>query len=142
MADPALLQTDTYTAIWPAIIGLIEHLDLNAPILVGHSMGGLTAAVVASHLGTAIKAEALVDPTFISPEWQREVYDSDVAAEHQRSRTGIDRISGGCKVSNQPQCLRGSHSAESRFAEASSRHPRSCSTTTRQPGHRFNRHCL
>lgn len=44
----------------------------------------MTAAVVASELGSAIRALVLVDPTFISPERQREVYESDVTAEHQQ----------------------------------------------------------
>jgi len=67
------------------VIGLIEALGLVAPTLVGHSMGGLTAAVVASQLGSTLRAVAFIDPTFISPEWQREVYESDVAAEHRKS---------------------------------------------------------
>lgn len=67
------------------VIGLIEALQLNAPIVLGHSMGGMTAAVVASQMGSAIARLVLIDPTFISPEWQREVFESDVAAEHRRS---------------------------------------------------------
>lgn len=67
------------------VAGLIEGLALNSPMLVGHSMGGLTAAVVASQPGSAIKAVALIDPTFISPAWQREVYESGVATEHRQS---------------------------------------------------------
>jgi len=67
------------------VIGLIEALQLNAPIVLGHSMGGMTAAVVASEMGSAIAGLVLIDPTFISPEWQREVFESDVAAEHRRS---------------------------------------------------------
>src|SRR6185437_29476 len=35
------------------VIGLIRELGLDAPILLGHSMGGMTAAVVASALGDA-----------------------------------------------------------------------------------------
>src|SRR5512146_2019323 len=35
------------------VIGLIEELGLRAPILLGHSMGGMTAAVVASRVGSA-----------------------------------------------------------------------------------------
>ena len=34
------------------VIGLIEALELAAPVLLGHSMGGMTAAVVASQVGT------------------------------------------------------------------------------------------
>lgn len=67
------------------VIGLIEALQLNAPIVLGHSMGGMTAAVVASQIGPRIAGLILIDPTFISPELQREVFESDVAAEHRRS---------------------------------------------------------
>lgn len=66
------------------VIGLIEALGLAAPVLLGHSMGGMTAAVAASRLGTAIRGLILVDPTFISPQWQREVHESDVAEQHRR----------------------------------------------------------
>jgi pimeloyl-ACP methyl ester carboxylesterase len=44
----------------------------------------MTAAVVASEAGTAIRGVVLADPTFLSPERQREVHDSDVAAQHRR----------------------------------------------------------
>lgn len=67
------------------VIGLIAKLKLDTPILVGHSMGGMTAAVAACELGTAVSALVLIDPTFINPEWQREVYESDVAADHRQS---------------------------------------------------------
>ncbi len=66
------------------VLGLIRALKLNDPILLGHSMGGMTVAVVASKLGSALRSVILVDPTFISPEWQREVYESDVAEEHRQ----------------------------------------------------------
>lgn len=64
--------------------GLIEALRLDAPILLGHSMGGMTAAVAASQLGPMISGVILIDPTFISPEWQREVYESDVVEQHRQ----------------------------------------------------------
>lgn len=66
------------------LVGLIEALGLAAPVLLGHSMGGMTAAVVASRLGTAMRGAILVDPTFISPEWQREVHESDVIQQHRQ----------------------------------------------------------
>ena len=46
------------------VIGLIEGLGLDRPVLLGHSMGGMTAAVVASQLSTAIRGVILADPTF------------------------------------------------------------------------------
>ncbi|GGR22161.1 alpha/beta fold hydrolase [Deinococcus ruber] len=67
------------------VLGLIEALELSRPVLLGHSMGGMTAAVVASRLGASLRAVVLADPTFISPEWQREVYESDVAEQHRQA---------------------------------------------------------
>lgn len=69
------------------VLGLIRQLALDQPILLGHSMGGMTAAVAASQLGSAIRAVILVDPTFINVDWQREVFDSNVAEEHRQLLT-------------------------------------------------------
>jgi N-formylmaleamate deformylase len=66
------------------VVGLIRSLGLGAPMVMGHSMGGMTAAVVASRIGEAIGGVILVDPTFLSPERQREVFESDVAEQHRR----------------------------------------------------------
>lgn len=66
------------------VIGLIEGLGLAEPVILGHSMGGMTAAVAARRLGAAIRAIVLADPTFISPEWQREAYESDVLQRHRQ----------------------------------------------------------
>jgi N-formylmaleamate deformylase len=68
------------------VVGLIESLKLDAPILVGHSMGGMTAAVVASDLASRTRAVVLIDPTFLSAEMQREVYESGVGEEHRQLR--------------------------------------------------------
>jgi pimeloyl-ACP methyl ester carboxylesterase len=67
------------------VIGLIRGLGLSRPVLLGHSMGGMTAAVVASRGAGIIRGLILVDPTFLSPERQREVRDSDVADQHCRA---------------------------------------------------------
>jgi N-formylmaleamate deformylase len=37
------------------VVGLIQALGLNAPFLLGHSMGGMTATVVASQIGAALR---------------------------------------------------------------------------------------
>lgn len=66
------------------VVGLIGGLNLSRPVLLGHSMGGMTAAVVASRAASLLRGLILVDPTFLSPERQREVHDSDVAAQHRR----------------------------------------------------------
>lgn len=66
------------------VMHLIRELGLAAPVLLGHSMGGLTAAVVASRVGDAVGGVILVDATFLSPQRQREVFDSGVAEQHRR----------------------------------------------------------
>lgn len=66
------------------VVGLIRALGLSRPVLLGHSMGGMTAAVVASRGAEFLRGLVLVDPTFLSPARQREVYESDVANQHRR----------------------------------------------------------
>ncbi|MDD5308030.1 MAG: alpha/beta hydrolase [Deltaproteobacteria bacterium] len=72
------------------VVGLLGGLGLSRPVLVGHSMGGMTAAVVAKWLAWQLRALVLVDPTFLSPERQREVHSSDVAEQH-RQALGLQR---------------------------------------------------
>jgi pimeloyl-ACP methyl ester carboxylesterase len=67
------------------VAGLIRGLGLARPVLLGHSMGGMTAAVIASGGAGILRGLILVDPTFLSPERQREVRDSDVADQHYRA---------------------------------------------------------
>jgi N-formylmaleamate deformylase len=64
------------------VLGLIAKLELDRPIVVGHSMGGMVAAVVATR--ARLRGVVLVDPTFLSAERQRDVRDSDVAEQHRR----------------------------------------------------------
>jgi pimeloyl-ACP methyl ester carboxylesterase len=66
------------------VIALIKGLNLDAPVLLGHSMGGMTAAVAAGQMGTSIRGLILADPTFLSPERQREVYESDAIEQHRQ----------------------------------------------------------
>jgi len=66
------------------VVGLIQGLGLVAPVLLGHSMGGVTAAVVASQKTTSIRGVILADPTFLSSQLQRELYESDVVEQHRR----------------------------------------------------------
>ena len=66
------------------IVGLINALRISPPILLGHSMGGMTAAVVASRKPNLLRGLVLADPTFLSPKVQREVRDSDVSDQHRR----------------------------------------------------------
>lgn len=44
------------------VMGLIQALGLVTPVLLGHSMGGMTAAVVASQIGAALGGVILADP--------------------------------------------------------------------------------
>ncbi len=67
------------------VVALVRELGLVRPVLVGHSMGGMTAAVVASRRVLDLRAVVLVDPTFLEPARQREVFESDVAAQHRRA---------------------------------------------------------
>jgi pimeloyl-ACP methyl ester carboxylesterase len=62
---------------------LIGGLGLARPVLLGHSMGGMTAAVVASRGAEILRGLILIDPTFLSPARQREVWASEVAAQHR-----------------------------------------------------------
>jgi N-formylmaleamate deformylase len=66
------------------VIGLIKSLGLTDPVLLGHSMGGMTAALVAAQSGGSIRGLILADPTFLDPNRQREVYESDIAQRHRR----------------------------------------------------------
>lgn len=72
-----------YNDLAADIMGLIDALGLSSPVLAGHSMGGMTAAVAACDLGKAVKALVLVDPTFISLAWQHDIYESHVSADHE-----------------------------------------------------------
>lgn len=67
------------------VVGLIRRLGLSRPVLLGHSMGGMTAALVASRGAGDLRGLILVDPTFLSPAIQREVRDSDVGDQHRRA---------------------------------------------------------
>lgn len=66
------------------VVALVAALGLVRPVVLGHSMGGMTAAVVASR-PVELRGLILVDPTFLSPERQREVHASDVAGQHRRT---------------------------------------------------------
>lgn len=66
------------------VVGLIKALRLPPPILIGHSMGGMTAAVVASRKPNLLRGLILADPTFLNPKVQREVRNSDVADQHRK----------------------------------------------------------
>ena len=64
--------------------GLIEVLGLSPPIMIGHSMGGMTAALVASRKQKPLHCLILADPTFLSPEVHREVFEGDTIKQHRQ----------------------------------------------------------
>jgi pimeloyl-ACP methyl ester carboxylesterase len=66
------------------VIGLINSLRLPPPVLLGHSMGGMTAAVLASRSPKLLRGLILADPTFLSTKVQREIRHSDVGDQHRR----------------------------------------------------------
>ncbi|HYA87699.1 MAG TPA: alpha/beta hydrolase [Nitrospirota bacterium] len=66
------------------VVDLINALRLPPPILIGHSMGGMTAAVVASRNPKLLRCLILADPAFLSPKVQCEIHDSDIADQHRR----------------------------------------------------------
>ncbi len=63
----------------------MRALTLASPVLVGHSMGGVTVALVARRARVAPSGVVLVDPTFLTPARQREVHEGDAAARHAAS---------------------------------------------------------
>lgn len=78
----------SYDALAADVVGLIDELRLATPVLLGHSMGGMTAAMVASVNPKRLRGLVLADPTFLSPQRQREVHESDVADQHRRILNG------------------------------------------------------
>lgn len=73
-----------YDDLTADVVSLIDMLGIANPVLLGHSMGGMTAAVVASRNPKRLRGLVLADPTFLTPQRQREVYESDVVDQHRR----------------------------------------------------------
>ena len=73
-----------YDILAADVVSLIDALGLATPVVLGHSMGGMTAAVVASRNPKRLRGLVLADPTFLTPQRQREVHESDVADQHRR----------------------------------------------------------
>ena len=80
----APVQGYRYDDLAADVMSLIDALGLDNPVLLGHSMGGMTAAVVASRNPKRLRGLVLADPTFLTPQRQREVYESDVTDQHRR----------------------------------------------------------
>lgn len=62
---------------------LIKALGLSRPTIIGHSMGGMTAALIAVRKKVAINNVILADPPFLSIESQQEVYTGTTLDQHQ-----------------------------------------------------------
>jgi len=65
------------------VISLINKLELDSPVLIGHSMGGTIALLTASLHPGLTGALVLADPPFLSPAMQREVYESYLGDHHR-----------------------------------------------------------
>lgn len=74
----------SYDTFADDVLCFIEALGLVSPVLLGHSMGGMTAAVTAFRSPKLLQGLVLADPTFLTPHRQYEVYKSDVAEQHCR----------------------------------------------------------
>jgi len=72
-----------YSDLANDVEGLIKAMQIPSPVLLGHSMGGLTAALLASRRPELLRGLILADPTFIGPAFQREVFESGVADRHR-----------------------------------------------------------
>ena len=80
------------------VVSLIDALELATPVVLGHSMGGMTAAVVASRNPRQLRGLVLADPTFLTPQRQHEVYKSDVVNQHRQvlSRPKVELLVSSC----------------------------------------------
>ncbi len=88
------------------VVGLIEALRLPPAILIGHSMGGLVAAVVASRAPGLLRGLILADPTFLSPKVQREIRDSNVADQHRRTLSlSLDEVVAEARIRHPERSL-------------------------------------
>lgn len=71
------------------VIALIEGLALERPVLLGHSMGGLSTAVVASGAAQLIRGAILEEPALIgAEEWDSPLHSTwplEHAADRERS---------------------------------------------------------
>ena len=72
----------SYNQLALDVVSFIDALQLVTPVLLGHSMGGMTATVVASRNPKLLRGVILADPTFLTLQRQNEVYESDVVDQH------------------------------------------------------------
>jgi pimeloyl-ACP methyl ester carboxylesterase len=65
------------------IIGLINTLGLPPAFLIGHSMGGMTASLIARSNPELLRGLILADPPFLTTSVQRQIHQSDVKDQHR-----------------------------------------------------------
>jgi N-formylmaleamate deformylase len=88
------------------VVGLIETLRLAPAVLIGHSMGGMTAALVASRYPGLVRGLILADPSFLSPKVQREVRASHVLDQHRRYlKMGLDELTAEARLKHPERSL-------------------------------------
>lgn len=73
----------TYENLANDVIHFITAINLPETVLLGHSMGGMTAALAASQ-SPSVRAVILAEPTFLSPAKQFEVWNSNVIEQHKK----------------------------------------------------------
>lgn len=73
----------TYKTLAEDVSSLLKHLKIEKTVLVGHSMGGMTATVLASKYPHVVKKLILADPAFLTPMHLSEVASSDLVKKHQ-----------------------------------------------------------
>ncbi|KTC68996.1 hydrolase [Legionella birminghamensis] len=64
--------------------GLINALRLAPSVVIGHSMGGMTAALLASQKKTRLRGLVLAEPAFLESKLQHQVYASDIVEQHRQ----------------------------------------------------------
>jgi N-formylmaleamate deformylase len=77
-------QGYNYETLATDLLSFIQSLKLVSPVLIGHSMGGMTAATAAGQNSEQLQGLVLADPTFLTPPLQKEVYKSDLVIQHLR----------------------------------------------------------
>lgn len=66
------------------VVGLIAVLELDRPVLIGHSMGGTAAALVAGRNPPLIRGAILEDPVFLSIDMHRKFAEGAWAKQHSQ----------------------------------------------------------
>jgi pimeloyl-ACP methyl ester carboxylesterase len=97
-APPGPYTTDDHAA---DILGLIAALGLERPVLIGHSMGGLAAALVGARAPDQIRGVALEDPAFrSSEEWAERAVGDWPSAHTDTLALNEGRLIAQCRAEN------------------------------------------